>query len=48
MRMLVAHPVFHHIGQLQLRYTAYNGWLYSGSPAWSIDKVAIVNSLGHR
>ncbi|XP_043212799.1 pancreatic triacylglycerol lipase-like [Amphibalanus amphitrite] len=46
-RMLVAHPVFHHINQVQLRYTAYNGWLYSGAPAWSIDKVAIVNSLGH-
>ncbi|XP_037077008.1 pancreatic triacylglycerol lipase-like [Pollicipes pollicipes] len=45
-RMLVAHPAIRHIGQLQLRYTAYNGWLYTGADSWTIDKVAIVNSFG--
>lgn len=47
-RMLVAHPAIRHISQLQLRYTAYKGWLYNGADTWTIDKVAIVNSFGSR
>lgn len=31
---------------LQIKYTAYSGWISSGLVSWSIDKVAIIDSFG--
>lgn len=31
---------------LQIKYTAYSGWISSGLVSWTIDKVAIIDSFG--
>lgn len=31
---------------VQIKYTAYSGWISSGLVSWTIDKVAIVDSFG--
>ncbi|XP_018015225.1 uncharacterized protein LOC108672111 [Hyalella azteca] len=46
-RILVPHPAITGITSVQLLYTAYDGWLSSGSKRWAIDKVSIMDSFGN-
>ncbi|XP_069173439.1 uncharacterized protein [Procambarus clarkii] len=45
-RILVPHPAITDIHAIQLRYTAYHGWIYSGFNRWAIDKISLMDSFG--
>ncbi|XP_068220718.1 uncharacterized protein [Palaemon carinicauda] len=45
-RILVPHPAMSDIVSVQLRYTAYQGWIYSGFARWAIDKISLMDSFG--
>ena len=44
--ILVPHPALGEIQVLAIKYTAYNGWISSGSNKWAIDKLSIMDSFG--
>ncbi|XP_066937297.1 uncharacterized protein [Macrobrachium rosenbergii] len=45
-RILVPHPAMSDVVSVQLRYTAYQGWIYSGFARWAIDKISLMDSFG--
>ncbi|XP_015182837.1 PREDICTED: uncharacterized protein LOC107069771 [Polistes dominula] len=45
-KIVVPHPAVNNIQSIEIKYTAYSGWLSSGLVTWSIDKVALVDSFG--
>lgn len=47
-RLLVAHPVLSQPSSAQLVYTAYSGWLSSGTSSWTVDKVLVTDAFGKR
>ncbi|XP_050735833.1 TRIO and F-actin-binding protein-like [Eriocheir sinensis] len=45
-RILVPHPALTDIRAVQLRYTAYPGWIYSGFQRWALDQLSLMDSFG--
>ncbi|KAI4482304.1 hypothetical protein M0804_008855 [Polistes exclamans] len=45
-KIVVPHPAVNNVQSIEIKYTAYSGWLSSGLVTWSIDKVALVDSFG--
>ncbi|XP_043488723.1 uncharacterized protein LOC122515428 [Polistes fuscatus] len=45
-KIVVPHPAVNNVESIEIKYTAYSGWLSSGLVTWSIDKVALVDSFG--
>ncbi|XP_059476680.1 uncharacterized protein LOC132197406 isoform X2 [Neocloeon triangulifer] len=45
-RLVVAHPAMDQLTSAQLVYTAYSGWISSGAPTWTVDKVSITDAYG--
>ncbi|XP_076240337.1 uncharacterized protein LOC143182900 [Calliopsis andreniformis] len=45
-KIVVPHPAISTLEAIEIKYTAYSGWISSGLVSWSIDKVAIVDSFG--
>jgi hypothetical protein len=45
-RLIVPHPNFSPPTIAQLTYTAYHGWISSGLPEWSVDKLMMTDSFG--
>ncbi|XP_066593077.1 uncharacterized protein [Prorops nasuta] len=45
-KIVVPHPAVTNLEAIEIKYTAYSGWISSGLVSWSIDKVAIVDSFG--
>lgn len=45
-RLVVAHPMLTTPVRVNLRYTAYQGWLYSGISRWSMDRIIVTNGNG--
>ncbi|OAD60287.1 Pancreatic lipase-related protein 1 [Eufriesea mexicana] len=45
-KIVVPHPAISSLEAIEIKYTAYSGWISSGLVSWSIDKVAIVDSFG--
>lgn len=47
-RIVVAHPALTNPIKINLKYTAYQGWLYSGISRWSMDRIVITDARGVR
>ncbi|XP_050453343.1 uncharacterized protein LOC126852518 [Cataglyphis hispanica] len=45
-KIVVPHPAVINIEAIEIKYTAYSGWISSGLVSWTIDKVAIIDSFG--
>ncbi|XP_029045226.1 uncharacterized protein LOC114877165 [Osmia bicornis bicornis] len=45
-KIVVPHPAISSMEAIEIKYTAYSGWISSGLVSWSIDKVAIIDSFG--
>ncbi|XP_063989621.1 uncharacterized protein LOC135168927 isoform X2 [Diachasmimorpha longicaudata] len=45
-KIVVPHPVVIDLDAIEVKYTAYSGWISSGLVSWSIDKVSIFDSFG--
>ncbi|XP_076619136.1 uncharacterized protein LOC143340746 [Colletes latitarsis] len=45
-KIIVPHPAISSLDAIEIKYTAYSGWISSGLVSWSIDKVAITDSFG--
>ncbi|XP_076278838.1 uncharacterized protein LOC143208345 [Lasioglossum baleicum] len=45
-KIIVPHPAISNLEAIEIKYTAYSGWISSGLVSWSIDKVAIIDSFG--
>ncbi|XP_012288462.1 uncharacterized protein LOC105704100 [Orussus abietinus] len=45
-KIVVPHPAILNLEAIEIKYTAYSGWISSGLVSWSIDKVGIVDSFG--
>ncbi|XP_011307811.1 uncharacterized protein [Fopius arisanus] len=45
-KIVVPHPVIINLEVIEVKYTAYSGWISSGLVSWSIDKVSIFDSFG--
>ncbi|XP_017883705.1 uncharacterized protein LOC108627135 [Ceratina calcarata] len=45
-KIVVPHPAISNFEAIEIKYTAYSGWISSGLVSWSIDKMAIVDSFG--
>ncbi|KAK9303436.1 hypothetical protein QLX08_004916 [Tetragonisca angustula] len=45
-KIVVPHPAISTVEAIEIKYTAYSGWISSGLVSWGIDKVAIVDSFG--
>nr|XP_018906706.1 PREDICTED: uncharacterized protein LOC109036788 [Bemisia tabaci]XP_018906707.1 PREDICTED: uncharacterized protein LOC109036788 [Bemisia tabaci] len=45
-RIIVPHPALQEFRAVQVLYIAYSGWLSSGLPRWSIDKVTLTDTFG--
>ena len=46
-RILVPHPALSEVTAVQLKYTAYKGWIYSGFSRWAIDYIHLMDSYGN-
>ena len=46
-KLIVAHPAIVP-ASVTLKYTAYNGWVYSGISRWSLERFVIIDSYGKR
>ncbi|XP_011877647.1 PREDICTED: uncharacterized protein LOC105567400 isoform X2 [Vollenhovia emeryi] len=46
-KIVVPHPAVNHLEAIEIKYTAYSGWISSGLVSWTIDKVAIIDSFGN-
>ncbi|XP_034946131.1 uncharacterized protein [Chelonus insularis] len=46
-KIVVPHPVIVNLEAIEVKYTAYSGWISSGLVSWSIDKVSILDSFGN-
>lgn len=47
-RVVVAHPMLTIPVKINLKYTAYQGWLYSGISRWSMDRIVVTDARGVR
>jgi len=45
-KLIVAHPALEFPVEVQITYTAYQGWIYSGQEEWSMDKLTITDGFG--
>ncbi|PBC32093.1 Pancreatic lipase-related protein [Apis cerana cerana] len=45
-KIVVPHPAISDVEAIEIKYTAYSGWISSGLVSWSIDKLAIIDSFG--
>lgn len=45
--LVVAHPDIRNVTHVQLTYSKYKGWIYSGKSTWMVKKIEIVDSDGH-
>ncbi|XP_011348633.1 uncharacterized protein LOC105285827 isoform X2 [Ooceraea biroi] len=45
-KIVVPHPAVIGLEAIEIKYTAYSGWISSGLVSWTIDKVAIIDSFG--
>ncbi|XP_077266184.1 uncharacterized protein LOC143899644 isoform X1 [Temnothorax americanus] len=45
-KIVVPQPAVTHLEAIEIKYTAYSGWISSGLVSWTIDKVAITDSFG--
>ncbi|XP_076686791.1 uncharacterized protein LOC143378740 isoform X2 [Andrena cerasifolii] len=45
-KIIVPHPAISSLDAIEIKYTAYSGWISSGLVSWSIDKLAIIDSFG--
>ncbi|XP_032672754.1 uncharacterized protein LOC116844814 [Odontomachus brunneus] len=45
-KIIVPHPAVNNLEGIEIKYTAYNGWISSGLESWTIDKVSIIDSFG--
>ncbi|XP_015607899.1 uncharacterized protein LOC107273844 isoform X2 [Cephus cinctus] len=45
-KIVVPHPAVTNLHAIEIKYTAYSGWISSGLVSWSIDKVVILDSFG--
>ncbi|XP_012221736.2 uncharacterized protein [Linepithema humile] len=45
-KIVVPHPAITNLEAIEIKYTAYSGWISSGLVFWTIDKVAILDSSG--
>ncbi|XP_072757974.1 uncharacterized protein [Anoplolepis gracilipes] len=45
-KIVVPHPAVTNLEAIEIKYTAYSGWISSGLVSWTIDKVAIIDSFG--
>lgn len=45
-KIVVPHPAVTQLEAIEIKYTAYSGWISSGLVTWTIDKVAIMDSFG--
>ncbi|KZC08766.1 Pancreatic lipase-related protein 1 [Dufourea novaeangliae] len=45
-KIIVPHPAISSLEAIEVKYTAYSGWISSGLVSWSIDKVVIIDSFG--
>ncbi|XP_031827006.2 uncharacterized protein LOC116424575 [Nomia melanderi] len=45
-KIIVPHPAILTLEAIEIKYTAYSGWISSGLVSWNIDKVAIIDSFG--
>ncbi|XP_014479688.1 PREDICTED: uncharacterized protein LOC106746986 [Dinoponera quadriceps] len=45
-KIVVPHPAVNNLEGIEIKYTAYSGWISSGLVSWTIDKVTIVDSFG--
>ncbi|XP_029158872.1 uncharacterized protein LOC114931098 [Nylanderia fulva] len=45
-KIVVPHPTVTNLEAIEIKYTAYSGWISSGLVSWIIDKVAIIDSFG--
>ncbi|XP_018358818.1 PREDICTED: uncharacterized protein LOC108758381 isoform X1 [Trachymyrmex cornetzi] len=45
-KIVVPHPAVTHLEAIEIKYTAYSGWISSGLVSWTIDKVTIIDSFG--
>ncbi|XP_046477924.1 uncharacterized protein [Neodiprion pinetum] len=46
-KIVVPHPAVSDLEAIEVKYTAYSGWISSGLVSWSIDKVSIIDSFGN-
>ena len=46
-KLLVVHPIIAP-AEVQVLYTAYDGWIYSGRYQWSLDKFVLTDSSGKK
>ncbi|KAL7299131.1 hypothetical protein TKK_0008209 [Trichogramma kaykai] len=42
-KIVVPHPALMNIDALEIKYTAYSGWIQSGLVSWSVDKVSLTD-----
>ncbi|XP_043267550.1 uncharacterized protein [Venturia canescens] len=45
-KIVVPHPAVADLGAIEIKYTAYSGWISSGLVSWSVDKVSVLDSFG--
>ncbi|KAK0176742.1 hypothetical protein PV328_000849 [Microctonus aethiopoides] len=45
-KIVVPHPVIINLEAIEIKYTAYSGWISSGLVSWNIDKISILDSFG--
>ncbi|CAD6204350.1 GSCOCG00009934001-RA-CDS, partial [Cotesia congregata] len=45
-KIVVPHPVIVNLKAVEVKYTAYSGWISSGLVSWDIDKISVLDSFG--
>lgn len=45
-KIVVPHPALSNLDAIEIKYTAYSGWISSGLVSWSVDKISITDSYG--
>ncbi|OXU30542.1 hypothetical protein TSAR_002870 [Trichomalopsis sarcophagae] len=45
-KIVVPHPTLSKLDAIEVKYTAYSGWISSGLVSWSVDKIAVLDSYG--
>ncbi|XP_011495499.1 PREDICTED: uncharacterized protein LOC105360313 [Ceratosolen solmsi marchali] len=45
-KIVVPHPALSNLNAIEIKYTAYSGWISSGLVSWAVDKIIVVDSYG--
>ncbi|KAJ8668738.1 hypothetical protein QAD02_010401 [Eretmocerus hayati] len=45
-KIVVPHPALASLDAVEMRYTAYSGWISSGLVSWAVDKLTVLDSYG--